>query len=60
LPLILLMRIKMVARECNLGRHLTNHQGAAIAHQGVAVDCLGAAADHQGVAIAHQGAAADR
>jgi hypothetical protein len=35
------MWIRMVACECNLGRHLTDHQGAVITRQGVAADCLG-------------------
>jgi hypothetical protein len=36
------MWIKMVAHECNLGRHLIDRQRAAIARQGVATDCIGA------------------
>jgi hypothetical protein len=46
------MRIKMVVCECILGRHLTFHQGAVIAHQGIAADFLGAATSRQGIAIA--------
>jgi hypothetical protein len=68
---ILLMQIKMVVHECNLGHHLTDRQGAPVAHQGavgarqgatvgrqVATDALqGAAADCQGAVGAHQAAA---
>jgi hypothetical protein len=60
LPQILLMRIKMVTRDCNLGRHQTDRQGATVARQDVAIDCLGKAANRQGVAVACQGAAANR
>jgi hypothetical protein len=42
-PLILLMQIKIVMHECNLGCHLTYHQGAAGAHQGNAADIQGIA-----------------
>jgi hypothetical protein len=43
LSLILLMQIKIVVCECNLGCHLTYHQGAAGAHQGNATDIQGIA-----------------
>jgi hypothetical protein len=33
--LILSIRIKMITCECNLGRHLKDRQGAAVACQGV-------------------------
>jgi hypothetical protein len=66
LPLILLMWIKMVARECNLGHHLTDRQGAVIARQGVATDCLGATVtrrgattDCWGVVVDHQDVVTD-
>jgi hypothetical protein len=52
LLLILLMQIKMVMRDCNLGHHLTDRQGATVARQGVVANCLGAVVDRQGVAIA--------
>jgi hypothetical protein len=60
------MWIKMAARECNLAHRLTDHQGAVDAHQGIAVDYLGAivprwgaVTDCQGAAIAHRGVAVD-
>jgi hypothetical protein len=48
LSLILLMRIKMVVHECNLGHHLTDCQGVVVAHQGVATARQGVAANYQG------------
>jgi hypothetical protein len=57
LLLILIMQIKMIAHECNLGHHLTDHQGAIVACQGVVVDYYGVTIDHQGAVIANQGAA---
>jgi hypothetical protein len=47
------MQIKMVARECNLGRHLTDRQSVAVNHQGAVVTHQGAIVDRQGAVIAH-------
>jgi hypothetical protein len=38
--------------QCNICRHLTDRQGAAVAHQG-------AATDHEGSSLDYQGAVAD-
>jgi hypothetical protein len=51
-PLSLLIQIKLIVCECNLGHQLTDHQGAVVAHQGVAADYLIAAASRQGVVVA--------
>jgi hypothetical protein len=55
LSLILLMQIKMVTHECNLGCHLIDCQSAVVAHKGVAIACQDVIIDHQGAAINHQG-----
>jgi hypothetical protein len=43
--LILLIQIKMVAHECNLGHHLIDRQGAIVACQDIVVTRQGVAVD---------------
>jgi hypothetical protein len=39
--------------QCNICRHLTDRQGAAVAHQGAATDHEGSSLDYQGVVADH-------
>jgi hypothetical protein len=55
LSLILLMWIKMVTHERNLGCHLTDRQGAVVAHQGATVSRQGVIDARQDALDSHQG-----
>jgi hypothetical protein len=59
LPLVVLMWIKMVAHECNLGYHLTERQGATVGHRGVAANCLGEVIAYHGATTDCKGATAN-